>query len=70
MSEPSCSRETIADCAALEIVHRPDEREWLRGVRTRNRVGGNQWEGSRPTERSASSWSLAVGQFQSSKNGC
>src|SRR4030095_14506035 len=49
MCEPSCSRETIADCAALEIVHRPDEREWLRWVRTRNRVGGNLWEGSRPT---------------------
>ena len=31
MSEPSCSRETIADCAALKIVHRSDEREWLRG---------------------------------------
>ena len=28
----------------LEIVHRPDEREWLRGVRTRNRRGGNMWE--------------------------
>ena len=25
----------------IGIVHRPDEREWLRGVRTRNRVGGN-----------------------------
>lgn len=29
------------DCsyATLETVHRPDEREWLRGVRTRNRLG-------------------------------
>lgn len=39
MSERSRSRETIAGGAALKIVHRPDEREWLRGVRTRNRVG-------------------------------
>ena len=28
----------------IGIVHRPDEREWLRGVRTRNRMGGNMWE--------------------------
>jgi len=28
----------------LGIVHRPDGREWLRGVRTRNRMGGNMWE--------------------------
>ena len=32
----------------LGIVHRPDEREWLRGVRTRNRMGGNMWECFQP----------------------
>ena len=67
MSEPSCSREAIADCATLGIVHRPDEREWLRGVRTRNRVGGNLWEWFPPylSESQGSSTVLEFGIDQS-----
>ncbi len=67
MSEPSCSRETIADCATLEsFIALMNENGYV--GRTRNRMGGNLWECSRPTYPNPKvllqSWSLAVGPVQ------
>jgi hypothetical protein len=39
MPERLCSREDDCNLRDLGTVHRPDEREWLCGVRTRNRLG-------------------------------